>query len=648
MSTVAEVLAEGLAHHRAGHLAEARRIYRRVLAFDSAQPDALHLLGALELQDGPAELAVALLVQAAKAAPLNASVHANLAHALRRDGREDEAAGAFRRSLAAAPDRPSVWAELGRAAALPRALDRALVLDPNATDLLNDRAIYAQQAGHGGTARKLLSRALALNPAASGAWQNIALVLRDENRLMRSITGFRRATALSPAYADAFDAEGWTCHLVGDAPAAAAAYRRALAVAPDRVDVHANLILTLNCLTEVGPEAILAEQRAWDDRFARPLTASPAVTDRTPDRRLRVGYVGVQGFRAHTAAVTLLPLITAHDRAAVEVVCYSDAEPARADGVTDRFKQLADLWRDTGSLDDEALAEQIRADRIDVLADVFGYPSGSRLLALARSPAPVQVNMLPMGSFGLDAVPWMVGDGRLTPRGSESWFREALVRLPLAFCYWPLRQVPTVGPGPSLRGGPVTFGSFNQPVKLSDRTLRLWSRILGSVPEARLVVKGMAFADPEARAFFFRRAARAGLDPSRIDALAWFDDGASHLAVYGEIDIALDPTPYGGVITTCEALSLGVPVVTLAGDRLLGRYGTTLLHAVGLGELVAENDEAYVDAAVALARDPARLAGLRATLGGRFAASPICDAESYARSIESAYRQMWRSWCASA
>ena len=648
MSTVAEVLAEGLAHHRAGHLAEARRIYRRVLAFDRAQPDALHLLGALELQDGPAELAVALLTQAAKAAPLNASVHANLAHALRRNGREGAAAGAFRRSLAVAPDRPSVWAELGRAAALPRALDRALVLDPNSSDMLNDRAIQAQQAGDPRTARKLLRRALALSPAASGAWQNISLVIRDENRLMRSIIGFRRATALSPAYADAFDAEGWTCHLAGDAPAAAAAYRQALAVAPDRVDVHANLILTLNCLADVGPEAILAEQRVWNDRFARPLTASPAVTDRTPDRRLRVGYIGVQGFRAHTAAVTLLPLITAHDRAAVEVVCYSDAEPTRADGVTDRFKQLADLWRDTGSLDDEAFSEQIRADRIDVLADVFGYPSGSRLLALARSPAPVQVNMLPMGSFGLDAVPWMVGDGRLTPQGSESWFRETLVRLPLAFCYWPLRQVPTVGPGPSLRGGPVTFGSFNQPAKLSDRTLGLWARILDALPEARLVVKGMAFADPEARAFFLRRAAQAGLDPSRIDALAWIDDGAGHLAIYGEIDIALDPTPYGGVITTCEALSLGVPVVTLAGDRLLGRYGATLLHAVGLDALVAETGEAYVGAAVALARDPARLAGIRATLAARFLASPICDAESYARSIESAYRQMWRSWCASA
>jgi predicted O-linked N-acetylglucosamine transferase (SPINDLY family) len=162
------------------------------------------------------------------------------------------------------------------------------------------------------------------------------------------------------------------------------------------------------------------------------------------------------------------------------------------------------------------------------------------------------------------------------------------------------------------------------------------------------VLKGMAFADPPTRDTFLRRAAAVGLDPARVDALAWIADGGHHLAVYGDIDIALDPTPYAGVITTCEAMSLGIPVVTRAGDRLLGRYGATLLDAVGLGDLVAESDDAYVATAVALARDPARLAQLRSTLGRRFAESPICDARSYARSVEEAYRRMWRSWCDSA
>ncbi len=647
MPTVAEVLAEGLAHHRAGRWPEARRIYRRVLAFDRAQPDALRLLGVLELEAGALDLAAAFLGQAVAVDPDNAVAQASLGRALRRHGDAQGAAAAIRRSLVLMPADAEVWTTFGFAVGAD-GFGRAIALDTQAVDALNNLATHRQKQGDAAMARRLLHRALAVEPGGSGLWQNCGLVLRGQGALMHAIAAFFRSTVLAPGNAIAIEALGWTRHLAGDAPGAADAYRRALALDPDRADIHANLILTLNCLADVGPEAILDEQRRWDARFARPLGGAPAATARDPERRLRVGYVAVEGFRAHTAAATLLPLVEAHDRRQVEIVCYSDVPAARADGVTHRFRELADQWRDCADLGDEALAARIRDDRIDVLSDMYGYPPGSRLLALARRPAPVQVNLLPMGSFGLDAVPWMVGDDRLTPTGSESWFRETVAHLPLAFCYWPLRPVPKVEPGPSLRGGPATFGSFNQPAKLSDRSLGLWGRILRELPEARLVLKGMAFADPLAREAFLRRAARAGLDPARVDALAWIADGSHHLSVYGDIDIALDPTPYAGVITTCEALSLGVPVVTRAGDRLLGRYGATFLPAVGLADLVCESDDAYVVTAVALARDKTRLADLRATLGRRFAESPICDARSYARSIEGAYRQMWRSWCASA
>ncbi len=647
MPTVAEVLAEGLAHHRAGRWPEARRIYRHVLAFDRAQPDALHLLGALELEAGRIDLAAAFLGQAVAAVPDNATAQANLGRALRRRGDADGAALALKRSLALMPADAEVWIALGIGGIVPGFM-RALALDPMSVDALNNIATRRQQSGDAAAASRLLRRALAVQPVGSGLWQNLGLVVRGQGALMAAVVALGRSLALVPHHATVLEALGWTLHLAGDAPRAADAYRRILRVDPDRADVHASLILTLNCLSDVGPEEILAEQRAWDARFARALGGTPASTAKDPERRLRVGYIAVEGFRAHTAAVTLLPLIEGHDRDVVEVVCYSDVPPARADNVTRRFRELADGWRDCGDLDDASLAARIRDDRIDVVADMYGYPPGSRLLALARRPAPVQVNLLPMGSFGLDAVRWMVGDARLTPPGSESWFSETVVPLPLAFCYWPLRPVPEITPGPLARGGPAVFGSFNQPAKLSDRSLHLWGRILSALPGSRLVLKGMAFADPPTRDTFLRRAAAAGLDPARVDALAWIADGSHHLAVYGDIDIALDPTPYAGVITTCEAMSLGIPVVTRAGDRLLGRYGATLLDSVGLGDLVAESDDAYVAIAVALARNPARLAQLRSTLGRRFAESPICDARSYARSVEEAYRRMWRSWCDSA
>ena len=645
MPTVAEVLAEGLVHHRAGRWPEARRLYRRVLAFDRAQPDALHLLGALELEAGEIDLAAAFLVQAVAAVPDNAIAQANLGRALRRRGDMGGAGAALRRSLALMPAASDVWLALGFAGSAI-GFGRTLALDPQAVDALNNLATHRHHQGDGSSAVRLLRRALAVQPDGTGLWQNYGLVTRTQGTLMGAIAAFRRSVALAPGNAVAHEALGWTLHLAGDAPGAADAYRRVLELDPDRADVHASLILTLNCLPEFGAEAILAEQRLWDARFARPLGGAPASTERDPERRLRVGYVAVEGFRSHTAAVTLLPLIEGHDREAVEIFCYSDVPPSRVDNVTRRFRELSDGWRDCGGLDDASLAAQIREDRIDIVSDMYGYPPGSRLLALARRPAPVQVNLLPMGSFGLDAVKWMVGDAWLTPRGTESWFSETVVQLPHAFCFWPLRSMPEVGPGSLARGGPAVFGSFNQPAKLSDRSLALWGRILAALPESRLVLKGMAFADPLARDAFLRRSQKAGLDPARVDARAWVADGSHHLSIYGDIDIALDPTPYAGVITTCEALSLGVPVVTLAGDRLLGRYGATLLNAVGLGDLVAESDDAYVATAVSLARDPERLAALRGTLGQRFAQSAICDATSYARSVEAAYRQMWRTWCA--
>jgi protein O-GlcNAc transferase len=647
MPTVAEVLEEGLAHHRAGRWGDARRVYRRVLAFDGGQADALHLLGMLEFEAGQLDLAEALLLQATWAAPANPLVWGNLARTNRRRGKVSEAGAALRKCLALAPAEAGAWAEAGFGGFGAEAFGRALALDPASVDALNNRATFEHGRGRSAAALRLLRRALALQPAGGGLWQNFGLVLRGVDRLIRAISAFRRATSVDPTNRTSWEAEGWTRHLAGDAGGAAAAYRRVLALDPDDREVHASLILTLNCLDEAGAEDILAAQRAWDARFARPLGAAVAHDNAaSPDRRLRVGYVAVEGFRAHTAAVTLLPLIEAHDRDQVEIVCYSDVATDRADGVTRRFRDLAGLWRDTAGLDDAALAARIRADGIDILADVYGYPPGSRLLALARRPAPVQVNLLPMGSFGMDAVPWMIGDARLTPPGSESWFSETVLRLPRAFCYRPLVPAVPPGPGPMLRGGPPTFGSFNQPAKLSDRCLALWGRVLAACPGARLILKGMAYGDPETAATLNRRAWAAGLDPDRLELRGWAGSGADHFAAYGEIDIALDPMPYGGVITTCEALSLGVPVVSRAGDRLLGRYGATLLDGVGLSDLVSESDADYVEIAVRLAADPGRLADLRATLPDRFAASEICDGSAYARAVESAYRVMWQAWCA--
>ena len=274
---------------------------------------------------------------------------------------------------------------------------------------------------------------------------------------------------------------------------------------------------------------------------------------RDPDRKFRVAYVGADALRLHTASVSILPLVEAHDRRSFEIVCYSDLPESAEDAVTERFR-AASTFHVTHGLSDEELARRLRADRIDIAVDILGYPTGSRLLALAHRPAPVQVNMLLMGSFGLDAIGWAIGDARLTPKEVEGHFSERVEKADLAFVYDPLGTTPEVSPLPATTRGYVTFGSLNQPAKLSRRCLEAWANVLGHVAHSRLVLKAKAFSDPAVAERLLAFFADRNIHPDRIDLRGWTATHAEHQAIFREIDIALDTFPYGGVISTCEAL----------------------------------------------------------------------------------------------
>jgi protein O-GlcNAc transferase len=248
-----------------------------------------------------------------------------------------------------------------------------------------------------------------------------------------------------------------------------------------------------------------------------------------------------------------------------------------------------------------------------------------------------------MGSFGLDAIGWAIGDPRLTPPAIEAHFSERIERIDLAFMYDPLSTTPEVSALPSLTADHITFGSLNQPAKLSRRCLEAWANVLGHVPHSRLILKAKAYQDAAVverlLAFFDSR----NIHPDRIDLRGWEPTQEGHLAIFREIDIALDTFPYGGVISTCEALWMGVPVISLMGERVLGRYGGLFLETVGLPDLVATDVDSYVERAASLAEDPSRLAVIRATLRQRMAASRLCDGPAFARAVEGAYRRMWQS-----
>jgi predicted O-linked N-acetylglucosamine transferase (SPINDLY family) len=333
-----------------------------------------------------------------------------------------------------------------------------------------------------------------------------------------------------------------------------------------------------------------------------------------------------------------------HDRDRLEVVFYSDVEAE--DELTFRLRALADVWLRTAWLTNDELEERIRADRIDILVDLTGHTTGgARMPLFARKPAPVQVTWLGyLNTTGLDAMDYRISDGRACPDWMDAYHSERVVRLPhCQWCYDPLGRWPEVGPLPAGGGGPITFGSFNNLPKVVPEVLALWGLLLREVPDSRLIMLGAGLDQIGAR--FAGRLAAAGADPARVQ---FFDRMPldRYFALHNSIDINLDSFPFTGGTTTFHSLWMGVPVVTLAGRHVASRGGASILHALGLPDLIADSERRYVEIAASLAADRPRLAKLRASLRQRLQRSELMNAARFTSALESAYREMWRTWCA--
>ena len=344
-------------------------------------------------------------------------------------------------------------------------------------------------------------------------------------------------------------------------------------------------------------------------------------------------------------AFFLEPILSTHDRVEFESVCYSDVK--QPDAVTGRLRALAGEWRDIRGRSDDQVAELVRRDRIDILVDLAGHTAGNRLLVFARKPAPVQVTYLGYpNTTGLTSIDYRITDECADPTGAaDRLHTEKLVRLKNGFlCYLPPEESPEVSPTPVLRNGTVTFGSFNQLPKLSNEVVRIWAATLSRVPGSRLLLKAHGFSNEETRSRFRERFAEHGITPDRLELRCDVPSTRSHLELYGEVDVALDPFPYNGTTTTCEALWMGVPVIAWAGPTHRARVGVSLLTGLGLAEWIAESRERYVELAVELAGDPARLDRIRHGLRDRMRQAPLMDGAGFTRGLEQAYREMWRSW----
>jgi predicted O-linked N-acetylglucosamine transferase (SPINDLY family) len=360
---------------------------------------------------------------------------------------------------------------------------------------------------------------------------------------------------------------------------------------------------------------------------------------------LKIGYVSAD-FRIHSVARFFETLLANHNRDSVETFCYADIESS--DHVSERLASLSDHWCPVRGLTDDELAGKVYADEIDILVDLGGHTANNRLCMFALKPAPIQVSWLGYpDTTGLTSMDYRVTDARADPPGkTDRWYSEDLLRLPNGFlCYRPPRDSESVTPLPVAGRGFITFGSFNALPKVTRKVVSVWASILTSVPNSRLIMKNKSFIDPATRQRYQSLFEEHAIDPDRIDLLGWVSGVNAHMALYGSVDIGLDTFPYNGTTTTCEALWMGVPVLTLQGMTHVERVGASLLSRLDLHDWIAGDPDQYVRKAVEHAQDTRELATLRKNLRDRMRASSLCDGRSFARDMEHAYRSIWTEWC---
>ncbi len=634
---------------------EALVAYRRTVAAAPQMAEAYNNLGnVLQKLERHGE-ALTACDKAVALRPEIAEYQMNRGNALRNMERLDEALAAYEAALQLKPSLLEGRVSLAMTLYLLGRYEDSVQVSQRVIEQRPDSFEAYQSLGHAlnklrrhAEAVEAYRRAVELRPDEAVARKDLGAALKDAGRYEASLDELRRALQLRPDHAGVIYLIAGTLLDMGHLSEAIDTYRQGLALNPDGgFDMHDSLLLALNYQAGATPGALLAEARAFGEKAARkalPFGRHDNIPD--PDRRLRIGLVsGDLGL--HPVGFFMQSVLENLDPDRLEVFAYATAE--RTDALNQRLRRSIPHWREAAGskIDDDALANQIRADGIDILIDLAGHTAHNRLPVFAWKPAPVQVSWLGyLGTTGLDAMDYILADAWALPAGEEDQFTETPWRLPESYiCFSPPDSAVEVGSLPALDKGVITFGCFNNLNKITEEVVACWARVLQAVPDGRLYLKTKSLEVPEARESLVASFARLGIAPERLVIKGRFESHEEHFRAYHEVDIALDPFPYPGITTTVEALWMGVPALAMKGDRFISHQGETILHNVGLSEWIAADVDDYVAKAAAFASDIKALAGLRAGLRERLLASPLCDAPRFARNLEAALRGMWQKWC---
>jgi protein O-GlcNAc transferase len=672
----------GAAVRELGRRDEAVACCLRALELKPDYAEAYNDLGVVYKEQGKLAEAAACFRRAIELKPDFALAHCNLGVAYKEQGRLDEAVACYRRTLELQGDHAEahnnlgvVFKEQGKLDAAIACCRRALELKPNYADAHNNLGVVLHELGQFDDAGTCFRRAIELKPDYAVAYNNFGNALKDQGRLEDALACCQRALELDPEYAEAHNNLGNVLKDQGRPDEALACFRRALELKPGFVMAHSNLLYALQYCEGVTPGSLAEEHAEYDRRHAanvgwdQPASASACSSPRLPisaslnlpispsphlpiggpavaraplshptSARLRVGFVSPNLGR-HPVGYFLVRVLENLSPEQHETVCYSDRE--FNDDLARRLQAAASGWRRVQGMSDERLAEQIRSDRIDILFDLAGHTAHNRLLVFARRPAPIQVTWAGyVGTTGLAAMDYLLADRYEVPEGAEGHYREQVLRMSDGYvCYDPPADAPAVNRLPALDCGHVTLGCFNNPAKVAPQAVAVWARILRRLPSARLVLKFKGWNDTSLTLRYTEMFAGHRVEPGRVEFFG-HSPHAELLAEYGRIDLALDPFPYSGGLTTCEALWMGVPVVTLPGETFAGRHSLSHLSNVGLTETIARDLADYEELAVSWSCDTQRLAALRASLRERMLVSPLCDGKRFADNLAMLLRAM--------
>ncbi len=647
----------GLGLHRAGRTDVAVDHIKRALAINPEYFEAYNNLGGIMRDIGNFQEALALYKHAEQLRPDSALIHYNIGNVSRDLDDSNSAITCYR---------------------------EAIRIDPAYLDARLALALSYQKLGQNEEAEAEYQEIMSLNPHHADALYGYATLLKDVDKPKEAYDHFRRLISIKPDMFDAYVALGnllsdqvkfgkdwaqeevlecysraselkpdnYEIHITignllvarGEIDEALKQFRQALAIKPYDQIARSCILMSRQYHPSPTMEELYSEAILWPQFCAGDVSRKTDHQNRRdPERKIRIGYVSAD-LRMHPVGFFLLPALYHHNANRYEVHCYSNSK--ESDIFTERLRSYADGWRNVVELKDNELHDLIVSDGIDILVDLSGHTGGNRLFVFTSKPAPVQVSWI--GYFfttGLKEIDYILMDETAVLPGEEQYFSEQVVRLPeTRFCYEPLRVAPDVSPLPAMKNGYITFGSFNNLAKVTPAVIRLWASILNSVPNSRIILKSLALGNDNVKERIGKQFSTEGISQDRLD-LRGVSPHVEMLAEYGDMDIALDPFPFNGGLTSCEALWMGVPVLTMLGTRPIARQSAGFLRTIGLEGFIASNEQECCDLAARWSNHLGELAEIRGGLRNRMTSSLLCDGKRFTANLEAAYREMWKRWC---